>query len=160
MQTQTSNTLRNAIMEAGCKDRPSMLAPGNYVQSQQAATRNRGKATVNTPQPIYDQDPSMVDEDDEMEKMLLCKQEEAKIQLNADQADWRDDTDDDELEDQKLEAHYITHPEQSNSVHDTYPIKQDAQNVSIESVDMNYDSKQIDQNDEDIDLAKEGELLA
>nr|GEZ92054.1 hypothetical protein [Tanacetum cinerariifolium] len=28
------------------------------------------------------------------EKMLLCKQEEAEIQLNADQADWKDDTDD------------------------------------------------------------------
>nr|GEW18996.1 hypothetical protein [Tanacetum cinerariifolium] len=31
MQTQTSNTLYNAIMEAGSKDRPPMLAPGNYV---------------------------------------------------------------------------------------------------------------------------------
>nr|GFB87754.1 hypothetical protein [Tanacetum cinerariifolium] len=120
------------------------------------------------------------------EKMLLCKQEEAGIQLNAEQADWRDDTDDDELEDQELEAHYmymaqlqqvspdaadsgpifddeplqkvsnddhynvfameIIHPEQSKSVHDTYPIEQDAQN--------------IDQNDEDADLAKERELLA
>nr|GFD36122.1 hypothetical protein [Tanacetum cinerariifolium] len=28
------------------------------------------------------------------EKMLLCKQEEAEIQLNAEQVDWRDDTDD------------------------------------------------------------------
>nr|GEV16076.1 hypothetical protein [Tanacetum cinerariifolium] len=28
MQTQTSNTLHNAIMEAGSKDRPPMLAPG------------------------------------------------------------------------------------------------------------------------------------
>nr|GFB14385.1 hypothetical protein [Tanacetum cinerariifolium] len=28
MQTQTSNTLHNAIMEAGSKDRPLMLAPG------------------------------------------------------------------------------------------------------------------------------------
>nr|GFC06433.1 hypothetical protein [Tanacetum cinerariifolium] len=28
------------------------------------------------------------------EKMLLCKQEEAGIQLNAKQADWKDDTDD------------------------------------------------------------------
>nr|GEW00588.1 retrovirus-related Pol polyprotein from transposon TNT 1-94 [Tanacetum cinerariifolium] len=36
-----------------------------------------------------------------MEKMLLCKQEEAGIQLNAEQADWRDDTDD-ESEDQEL----------------------------------------------------------
>ncbi|GKC90357.1 hypothetical protein Tco_1151006 [Tanacetum coccineum] len=33
------------------------------------------------------------------EKMLLCKQEEARFQLNAEQVDWRDDTDD-EPEDQ------------------------------------------------------------
>nr|GEV34858.1 hypothetical protein [Tanacetum cinerariifolium] len=32
MQTQTSNTLHNAIMEAGSKDSPLMLAPGNYIQ--------------------------------------------------------------------------------------------------------------------------------
>nr|GEZ08632.1 ribonuclease H-like domain-containing protein [Tanacetum cinerariifolium] len=32
MQTQTSNALHNAIMEAGSKDRPPMLAPENYVQ--------------------------------------------------------------------------------------------------------------------------------
>nr|GEW01253.1 retrovirus-related Pol polyprotein from transposon TNT 1-94 [Tanacetum cinerariifolium] len=146
MQTQTSNTLHNAIMEAGSKDRPPMLAPGSpitttarihetyknvsqeirdqlnakaeavqiiltgidndiystvdacpnacemwkaierlkhvyhpqnhpthYTQnsstrSQQAATRNRGKAIVNSPQPIYDQEPSMVDEDDDTSK--------------------------------------------------------------------------------------------
>nr|GFC00148.1 hypothetical protein [Tanacetum cinerariifolium] len=36
------------------------------------------------------------------EKMLLCKHEETGIQLNAEQADWRDDIDD-ELEDQELE---------------------------------------------------------
>nr|GEX30969.1 hypothetical protein [Tanacetum cinerariifolium] len=40
------------------------------------------------------------------EKMLLCKQEEAGFQLNAEQADWRDDTDD-ESEYQELEAHYM-----------------------------------------------------
>nr|GEV42732.1 hypothetical protein [Tanacetum cinerariifolium] len=306
MQTQTSNTLHNAITEAGSKDRPPMLAPGNYVQwrsrikryidtkpnheliyhcfknppykftwadkevpifegspvtrtesymetyktvshdirdklnaeaeavqiiltridndiystvdacpnacemwkaierSQQAATMNRGKAIVTSPQPIYDQEPSIVAEDDEMlkdkeidklmdlislsfkkiykptnnnlrtssntsrenqdnslrinrstgyenqrignsararetvgstlvkdaayhrEKMLLCKQEEAGIQLNAEQADWRDDTDD-EMEDQELEAHYI---------------------------------EEIDQNDDNNDLDNERELLA
>nr|GEW67273.1 retrotransposon Orf1 [Tanacetum cinerariifolium] len=60
-------------------------------------------------------------------KMLLCKQEEAEIQLNAEQTNWRDDTDDDELEDQELEAHYI---------------------------------EEIDQNDDDNDLATERELLA
>nr|GFD25947.1 hypothetical protein [Tanacetum cinerariifolium] len=40
------------------------------------------------------------------EKMLLCKQEEARFQLNAEQADWRDDTDD-KPDDQELEAHYM-----------------------------------------------------
>ncbi|GJX02981.1 hypothetical protein Tco_0188897, partial [Tanacetum coccineum] len=40
------------------------------------------------------------------EKMLLCKQEEAEVQLNAEQADWKDDTDD-ESDDQELEAHYM-----------------------------------------------------
>nr|GFC04808.1 hypothetical protein [Tanacetum cinerariifolium] len=40
------------------------------------------------------------------EKMLLCKQEEVGIQLNAEQADWKDDTND-EYEDQELEAHYM-----------------------------------------------------
>nr|GEW66582.1 hypothetical protein [Tanacetum cinerariifolium] len=307
MQTQTSNTLHNAIMEADSKDRPPMLAPGNYVQWKsrikryidskpnhklihqclknppykftwadkevpisegspvtrtesymktyktilqdiydqlnaeaeavqiiitgidndfystvdaclnacemwKAIKRNKGKAIVNSPQPIYNQEPSMVTEDDETskdkeidklmalislsfkkiykptnnnlrtlsntsrenqdnsprinrstgydnqrignvagaketvgsavlqksriqcynckefghvarecrkpkrvkdaayhrEKMLLCKQKEAGIQLNAEQADWRDDTDDDdELKDRELEAHYM-----------------------------------------------------
>nr|GFC41637.1 hypothetical protein [Tanacetum cinerariifolium] len=97
--------------------------------------------------------------------------EEAEIQLNAEQADWKDDTDD-ESDDQELEAHYMymaklqqvssdavdsgpifdtepeqkvqnddhydvfaiecQHPEQSESVHKTYLIEQDAHNVIIE----------------------------
>nr|GEV20740.1 hypothetical protein [Tanacetum cinerariifolium] len=40
------------------------------------------------------------------EKILLCKQEEARIQLSTEQVDWRDDTDD-EPEDRELEAHYL-----------------------------------------------------
>nr|GEW10352.1 hypothetical protein [Tanacetum cinerariifolium] len=39
MQTETSNTLHNAIMETGSKDRPPMLAPGNYVQSKSRIKR-------------------------------------------------------------------------------------------------------------------------
>ncbi|GJW90299.1 gag-pol polyprotein [Tanacetum coccineum] len=124
----------------------------NYGQSQQAATKNKGKTIVNSPPPTYDQEPEMVAEDDALskekdidkrvvnvararenvgtqvvqnsgiqcynckeyghvsrecqkpkwakdaayhkEKMLLCKQEEAQIQLSAEQANWRDDTDD------------------------------------------------------------------
>ncbi|GKF48905.1 hypothetical protein Tco_0142156, partial [Tanacetum coccineum] len=34
------------------------------------------------------------------------KQEEAGVQLNAEQADWKDDTDD-ESKDHELEAHYM-----------------------------------------------------
>nr|GFC17516.1 hypothetical protein [Tanacetum cinerariifolium] len=52
------------------------------------------------------------------------------------------------------------HPEQSGSVHKTYLIEQDRHSVLIESEDMNYDSEQIDQNDEDADLAEERQLLA
>nr|GFD63119.1 hypothetical protein [Tanacetum cinerariifolium] len=40
------------------------------------------------------------------EKMLLSKQEEARIQLNAEQAVWKDDIDN-ESDDQELEAHYM-----------------------------------------------------
>nr|GEW54341.1 retrovirus-related Pol polyprotein from transposon TNT 1-94 [Tanacetum cinerariifolium] len=221
-----------------------------YSRSQQAATRNRGKAIVNSSQPIYDQEPSMVAEDDETskdkeidklmalislsfnkiytptnnnlrtssntsranqdnsprinrsvgyenqrignvvgaketvgssvvqksriqcynckefrhvarecqkpkkakdaayhrEKMLLYKQEEAGIQLNEEQADWRDDTDDDELEDQELEGNYMymaqlqeISPDAANSgpVFDDEPLEE------------------IDQNDDNNDLAKE-----
>nr|GFB23919.1 ribonuclease H-like domain-containing protein [Tanacetum cinerariifolium] len=190
---------------------PTHYTQNSSTRSQQAVTKNRGKAIINSPQPIYDQKPSMVTEDDETskdkeidklmalislsfkkiykptnnnlrtssntskanqdnsprinrsagyenqrigyvagaretvglttvqksriqcynrkefrhvarecqkpkqvkdaayhrEKMLLCKQEEARIQLNAEQADWRDDTNDDELKDQELEAHYM-----------------------------------------------------
>nr|GFC32327.1 hypothetical protein [Tanacetum cinerariifolium] len=168
---------------------PTHYKQNSSTRSQQAATRNRGKAIVNSPQPIYDQEPSMVDDDDDetskdkeidkhmalislsfkkiykptnnnlqtssntshanqdnsprinknagyesqrsgnvagaretvgssmipkwakdaayhREKMLLCKQEEAGIQLNAEQADWKDDTDD-ESDDQELKAHYM-----------------------------------------------------
>nr|GEY96159.1 hypothetical protein [Tanacetum cinerariifolium] len=50
-------------------------------------------------------------------KMLLCKQEEARIQLNAEQADWKDDTND-EYDDQELEAHYIEQIDQNDEAVD------------------------------------------
>nr|GFB19180.1 hypothetical protein [Tanacetum cinerariifolium] len=49
--------------------------------------------------------------------------------------------------------------EQLKSVHDTYPIEKDAQNVTIDSLDMSNDRVEIDQNDDDDDLAKELEKL-
>nr|GEV35220.1 integrase, catalytic region, zinc finger, CCHC-type, peptidase aspartic, catalytic [Tanacetum cinerariifolium] len=51
------------------------------------------------------------------------------------------------------------HPEQSKFVNDTYPIEQDEHNVIIDSLDISYDRKQVDQDDDD-DLANERDLVA
>nr|GEV60716.1 hypothetical protein [Tanacetum cinerariifolium] len=48
---------------------------------------------------------------------------------------------------------------QSIYVPDTYPIRQDAHNVIIDSLDMSYDREEIDQNDDDNDLANEHKEL-
>nr|GEX08231.1 hypothetical protein [Tanacetum cinerariifolium] len=77
------------------------------------------------------------------EKMLLCKQEEAGIQLNAEQTDWRNDTDDDELEDQELEAYYMYMAQ--------------LQEVSPDAADSGpiFDDEPLQKNDDDNDLAIE-----
>nr|GEX50368.1 hypothetical protein [Tanacetum cinerariifolium] len=286
IQTQTSNTLHNAIMEAGGQDHLPKLALDkevpisegssvtttktymenyknvsqdirdqlnaevkvvqiiltgidNYIystvdacpnvcemwkgieSSQQAATKNRGKAIVNSPQPIYDQELSMVAEDDEMSKdkeidklvalislsfMKIYKPTNKNLQTSSNTSRVNQDNStrinrgtrdatDDESEDQELEAHYMymaqlqevtpddadsgpifdfeplqkvsnddnynvfaiesEHPEQSKSIHDTYMIEQDVHKVIIDSLNMSYDTEQIDQNDDDDDLANE-----
>nr|GFD13003.1 hypothetical protein [Tanacetum cinerariifolium] len=74
--------------------------------------------------------------------------------------------DDEPLQQVSTDDHYnvfsmeSTHPVQSKYVHDTYPIEQDAQNMIIDSLDMSDDREEIDQNDDDNDLAEERELLA
>nr|GFB68132.1 hypothetical protein [Tanacetum cinerariifolium] len=198
------------------QNHPTHYSQNFSTKSQQAANRNRGEAIINSPPTIYDQEPSMVADDDEMSKDkeidklmalislsfkkiykptnnnlrtlsntsnvagardtvgttmaqqwcrnlgfnattarnmgMLQENEEAGIQLNAEQADWKDDTDD-ESDDQELEAHYM------------YMAK--FQQVSSDAVDSRLSltliqnkNEQIDQNDEDANLAKERELLA
>nr|GEV80757.1 hypothetical protein [Tanacetum cinerariifolium] len=83
-------------------------------------------------------------------EFLHVAREEAGIQLNANQADWRDHTDD-EFDDQELKAHYMYMAQ--------------IQEVSLDAADSGpiFDSEQmqkIDQNDDDDDLANERELLA
>nr|GFC72257.1 hypothetical protein [Tanacetum cinerariifolium] len=172
------------------QNHPSHYTQNSSTKSQQATTRIRGKAIINSLQPIYDQEPSMdnsprININDGYDNQRIgnvvgaretvgSTAEDARIQLNAEQADWRDDTDDDELEDQELEAYFMymaqlqevspdaadsgpifydepvqkvsnddhynvfaresVHPNQSKSVHDTYLIEQDAQNVIIDSL--------------------------
>nr|GEY76354.1 hypothetical protein [Tanacetum cinerariifolium] len=65
----TAQTLPHTARQA--VSNTNVLKPGMYGinnRSQQAATRNKGEAIVNSPQPIYDQEPSMVAEDDETSK--------------------------------------------------------------------------------------------
>nr|GEV17992.1 retrovirus-related Pol polyprotein from transposon TNT 1-94 [Tanacetum cinerariifolium] len=50
------------------QNHPTQYTQNSSTRLQQAATKNRGKAIVNSPQPIYDQEPSMVVEDDETSK--------------------------------------------------------------------------------------------
>ncbi|GJW94918.1 reverse transcriptase domain-containing protein [Tanacetum coccineum] len=104
------------------------------------------------------------------ENMLLCKQEEAGVQLNAEQADWKDDTDD-ESDDQELEAHYmymaqiqeVTPDPVDNSgpIFDVEPLhkEQGDTNITIDSLDICYDRDQDDQDDTD-ELDQERDLLA
>ncbi|GJX26227.1 hypothetical protein Tco_0232523 [Tanacetum coccineum] len=69
------------------------------------------------------------------EKMLLCKQAEKGVQLQAEQADWLSDTDED-IDEQELEAHYM---ETGDS------------NVIPDSPDMCDNDIQDDQNDVECD---------
>ncbi|GJW83359.1 retrovirus-related pol polyprotein from transposon TNT 1-94 [Tanacetum coccineum] len=115
------------------------------------------------------------------EKMLLCKQEEVGFQLNAEQPDWRDDTDD-VPDDQELEAHYMyiaqiqevtpdvadnyenifdaepEHPKQPESVNDIYLEEQGDSNITIDSLNMSTNGETVDQDDDD--LSNEHDLLA
>nr|GEW91404.1 hypothetical protein [Tanacetum cinerariifolium] len=87
-------------------------------------------------------------------------------EVSLDAADSGSIFDDEPLQKVSNDDHYNVfameseHPEQSNSVHDTYHIYQDAHNVIIDSLDMSYDREEIDQYDDDNDLANERELLA
>nr|GEX30249.1 hypothetical protein [Tanacetum cinerariifolium] len=50
------------------QNHPTHYTQNSSTRTQEAATRNRGKAIVNSPLPIYDQEPTMVAEEDEMSK--------------------------------------------------------------------------------------------
>ncbi|GJX55316.1 retrovirus-related pol polyprotein from transposon TNT 1-94 [Tanacetum coccineum] len=72
------------------------------------------------------------------EKMMMCKQAEQGVQLQAEQADWLEDTDE-EIDEQELEAHYSfmakiqeVLPEESSST--DQPLEQVDQNA-VECVD-------------------------
>ncbi|GKE91100.1 hypothetical protein Tco_1572195 [Tanacetum coccineum] len=64
------------------QNHPNFYSQNSSTKSQQAATINRGKAIVNSPLPIYDQEPTMVTEDDEMSKEKEINKLRALISLS------------------------------------------------------------------------------
>nr|GFB39467.1 hypothetical protein [Tanacetum cinerariifolium] len=90
------------------------------------------------------------------ENMLLYQELEAHYmymaqlqEVSPDAANSGPIFDDEPLQKVSNDDHYNVfaienaHPKQSKSVHDTYPIEQDVQNVIIDSLDMNYDREEI-----------------
>ncbi|GKA14358.1 retrovirus-related pol polyprotein from transposon TNT 1-94 [Tanacetum coccineum] len=102
------------------------------------------------------------------EKMLLCKQAEKGVQLQAEQSDWLADTDE-EINEQELEAHYSYMAkiqevpnedsgtdfepleQQSESISDTCVVETDDSNVIPNLPDMYDNDIQNDQNDVECD---------
>nr|GFA88867.1 hypothetical protein [Tanacetum cinerariifolium] len=114
--------------------------PTHYTQNsstrlQQAATRNRGKTIVNSPSPVYDEEPSMVIEDDEMSKDKEIDKLMALISISF----------------KKI------YKPTNNKLRTSSNTSE--HNVIIDSLDMSYDREQIDHDDDD-DLANERDLLA
>ncbi|GJY46778.1 hypothetical protein Tco_0435841 [Tanacetum coccineum] len=96
----SSNTSRRVVNVAGARDKV-----GTHVVQQSRIQfyncKEYGHVARECQKPKRAKDAAY-----HKEKMLLGKQEEAGFQLNAKQADWRDNTND-EPDDQKLEARYL-----------------------------------------------------
>ncbi|GJS31653.1 putative reverse transcriptase domain, ribonuclease H-like domain protein [Tanacetum coccineum] len=85
------------------------------------------------------------------EKMMMCKQAEQGVPLQAEQADWLEDTDE-EIDEQELEAHYSymakiqeVSPEESSSTGQPLEQKDDS-NVTPDSSNICNNDNQVDQN--------------
>ncbi|GJT80588.1 hypothetical protein Tco_1054930 [Tanacetum coccineum] len=89
------------------------------------------------------------------EKMLLCKQAKKGVPLQAEQANWLEDIDE-EIDEQELEAHYsyMTKIEEvpiADSSPDTEPLELVDSNVAPDLLDMCDNDIQTDQNAEQYD---------
>nr|GEV29324.1 hypothetical protein [Tanacetum cinerariifolium] len=88
-------------------------------------------------------------------KMLLCKQAEEGVPLQAEHVDWLEDTND-EIDEQEMEAHYSfmakiqeVHYEQSESTNNTCLVEKDDNDVTPDSSNLCENDIQTEQNAED-----------
>nr|GFB31940.1 hypothetical protein [Tanacetum cinerariifolium] len=150
---------QDPIYQTSRSHRSSAPSPKPSIPSRsQTSTRHKGKeiAKPNTPQSetVYeeDSDPEQAQRDKDMqknlaliakkaktvkdsayhkEKMLLCKQAEQGVSLQAEQYDWLADMDE-EVDEQELEAHYsymdkIKEVPKADSGTDSEPVEQTKQ---------------------------------
>nr|GEU30765.1 hypothetical protein [Tanacetum cinerariifolium] len=91
-------------------------------------------------------------------KMLLCKQAEQGVPLQAEKYDWLADTDE-EVDEQELEAHYsymakIPEVPTADSGTNSEPVEQDDSNVTPDLPDVCNNDIQNDQNDVESDAER------
>nr|GFB78757.1 hypothetical protein [Tanacetum cinerariifolium] len=160
------------------QNHPTHYTQNSSTRSQQAATRNRGKAIVNFPPPIYDQEPTMVAEDDEMSKDKEIDKLMALISLSFKKIykptnnNLRTSSNTSTTVVQKSRIQCYNCKEYGHVARECQKPKRakDAtyhkekmllyeHNAIIDSLDMSYDREQVDQDDDD-DLANERDLLA
>ncbi|GKD51203.1 hypothetical protein Tco_1280179, partial [Tanacetum coccineum] len=166
------------------QNHPTHYTQNSSTRPQQAATRNKGKAIINSPPPTYDQEHKMVTEDDALSKEKEIDKLMALISLSFKKI-YKPTNNNLKTSSNTSRAYIriilqeltellgmiirgqlmllglgrIEHPEQPESVNDTYLVEQDEHNIIIDSLDMSYDREQDDQDDND-DLAKKHDLLA
>nr|GEU87277.1 hypothetical protein [Tanacetum cinerariifolium] len=179
-QTQTSNALHNAIIEAGGKDHPPMLAPecssqttkGWYMKNYKNVSqdiRNQLDAKAKVVQIMLTE----IDNDiystinacpnaleahymymEKIQEVIPYAAGNSRPIFNADPLKRVQNNDDN----YNVFANERDHPEQPESVNDTYLEEQGDTNITIDSLDMSTNGETVNQDDDD--LAKERDLLA
>nr|GEW36061.1 hypothetical protein [Tanacetum cinerariifolium] len=155
---------------------PTHYTQNSSTRPQQAATRNKEKVIVNSPQPIYDQEPKMVVEDDALSKEKEIDKLIALISLSFNKIykptnnnlktssntsrENQDNTPRINIGtsyDNQRDVNIVGAME--NVVNDTYPDEQGNTNIPTDSLDISNNRGEATQ-DEDEDLARERDLLA
>nr|GEX34018.1 ribonuclease H-like domain-containing protein [Tanacetum cinerariifolium] len=146
----------------------------SLTRSQQAATRNKGKSIVNSPPLIYDQEPSMVAEDDEIanqdNSLRISRSTGYDNQRIGNIDGARENVGTTVVQKSGIQCynckefgHVSRECQKMKWAKDIAYHKEKMllyeHSVIFDSLDMSYDSEQIDQDDDD-DLANEHDLLA